>query len=122
MWWIGGSSGHGHVALSAGNGMCWSGDIRRGGYFDLVPIAEIGRRWGLQFVGWTRDINGVTVLPRPAPTPAPTPTPAKLQRPPRIRTAMAELRQARAYAKEHDLPRLAQLRKAMRVLRSIPKG
>lgn len=61
LWWGGGSSDHGHVAVSAGNAMCWSTDIRRTGYFDLVPIAEISQRWGLPFLGWTEDINGVRV-------------------------------------------------------------
>ncbi|QLQ11194.1 MAG: hypothetical protein HZY75_13425 [Nocardioidaceae bacterium] len=46
VWWTGGAKGHGHVAISLGKGMCWSTDIKRPGYFDRVPIADIGKRWG----------------------------------------------------------------------------
>lgn len=61
VFWSGGSSGHGHIAISAGHGMCWSTDIRRGGYFDLVPIATIHAQWGLTLLGYTTDLNGVTI-------------------------------------------------------------
>lgn len=63
IFWTGGSGGHGHIAISSGhgNGLCWSTDIRRAGYFDHVPIEEIGRTWGLTLVGWTEDLNGVRV-------------------------------------------------------------
>jgi hypothetical protein len=59
--WVGGSHGYGHVAIATGDGRCWSTDIRRPGWFDLVPITEIHARWGLTLVGWTEDIDGVTV-------------------------------------------------------------
>lgn len=59
--WTGGSTGAGHRAIATGDGRCWSTDIRRIGHFDLVPISEIHARWGLTFVGWTEDIDGVTV-------------------------------------------------------------
>jgi hypothetical protein len=62
VWWTGGSHGFGHVAIAAGNGMCWSSDIRRIGFFDLVPIDEIHAKWGLTLVGWTEDLNGQTVV------------------------------------------------------------
>lgn len=61
VFWTGGSSGHGHIAISTGDGRCWSTDIERPGYFDRVPISLIGTRWGLQLVGWSEDLNGVTV-------------------------------------------------------------
>ena len=62
IFWTGGSGGHGHVAISTGFlARCWSTDIRRSGYFDRVPIAEISERWGLRLVGWTEDLNGVRV-------------------------------------------------------------
>lgn len=61
VFWLGGSSGHGHVAISAGNGMCWSTDIKRSGFFDLVSIASIHDAWGLTLVGWTGDLNGAEV-------------------------------------------------------------
>src|ERR1044072_3188326 len=71
VWWTGGSHGHGHVALSAGDGYCWSVDIRRPGRFDRVPISTITRVWGLPFAGYSLDVNGVQVVPDP---PRPTPS------------------------------------------------
>lgn len=62
VWWTGGSHGFGHVAISAGRGMCWSTDLRRPGYFDFVPIDEIRAKWGLTLVGWSEDLNGQTVV------------------------------------------------------------
>ena len=61
VFWEGGSASHGHIAISAGNGFCWSTDIRRTGFMDRVPIDEIHAKWGLTLLGWTEDINGVTV-------------------------------------------------------------
>ena len=61
VFWEGGSASHGHIAISAGNGFCWSTDIRRTGFMDRVPIDEIRAKWGLTLLGWTEDINGVTV-------------------------------------------------------------
>lgn len=61
IFWSGGSKGHGHVAISAGDGFCWSTDIRRPGFFDRVPITEIHDRWGLTLLGWTANLNGQPV-------------------------------------------------------------
>jgi hypothetical protein len=61
VFWAGGSSGHGHIAVSAGDGACWSTDIRRTGFFDKVAITEIHAEWGLTLLGWTEDLNGATV-------------------------------------------------------------
>lgn len=62
VFWTGGSSGHGHIAIATGfGGRCWSTDIRRPGYFDRVPIQEITDKWGLKLAGWTEDLNGVRV-------------------------------------------------------------
>jgi hypothetical protein len=52
---------HGHVALSAGNGRCYSNDIRRSGRIDLVPISEITRKWGARYRGWAEDYVGTTL-------------------------------------------------------------
>lgn len=70
VWWLGGSHGHGHVAIATGDGYCWSVDIRRPGRFDRVPIDTITREWGLVFAGYSLDVNGVQVVPDP---PRPTP-------------------------------------------------
>lgn len=63
IWWGGGSHDNGHVAYADPDqrGMCWSTDIERTGYFDLVPIGLIHTRWGLPLLGWSEDIDGVTV-------------------------------------------------------------
>lgn len=66
VFWTGGSSGHGHVALATGfRGECFSTDIRRPGYFDKVPIDLIEAKWGLELVGWTEDFDGVRVFDGP---------------------------------------------------------
>lgn len=63
VWWGGGSHDNGHVAYADpdARGMCWSTDIKRAGYFDLVPIGLIHQRWGLPLLGWSEDIDGVQV-------------------------------------------------------------
>lgn len=66
LYWSGGK--YGHVALSAGNGWCWSTDIRRRGKVDRVRISLIHQRWGLAYLGWCESINGVRVYPPTAPT------------------------------------------------------
>jgi hypothetical protein len=58
VFWSGGSHGHGHIAISAGGGKCWSTDIERAGFFDYVDIAEIHAKWGLTLLGYTGDLNG----------------------------------------------------------------
>jgi hypothetical protein len=57
VWWTGGSQGFGHVALSVGNGFCLSTDAGGAGKCAKVEIDELTRRWGLDFKGWTEDIN-----------------------------------------------------------------
>jgi hypothetical protein len=59
VWWTNGR--HGHVALSAGDGYCYSTDILRTGKVDKVPISLITRKWGQDYRGWTEDLNGVRV-------------------------------------------------------------
>lgn len=74
VFWLGGSHGFGHIAVSAGGGMCWSTDLRRPGKVDKVPIDDVRRLWGLQLAGWAEEVNGqrvVELVPDPAPRPAP---------------------------------------------------
>lgn len=59
VFWRGGRWGH--VALSDGNGMCFSTDIKRKGKLDRVKISLIHDRWGYVYVGWSEDVNGVRV-------------------------------------------------------------
>lgn len=63
IWWTGGSKGHGHVGIKAGNAYVWSVDIKRPGRWDKVPIEQITRSWpSLRLVGWSEDIDGVRVV------------------------------------------------------------
>jgi hypothetical protein len=66
VWWTGGR--HGHVAISTGDGNCFSSDIKRKGKIDKVPISLITRRWGFLYRGWTEDINGVRIWRPKAPS------------------------------------------------------
>ncbi|BCM92337.1 hypothetical protein IAD21_04216 [Abditibacteriota bacterium] len=70
VWWTGGSSNHGHVVVSAGNGYCYSTDILRHGKVDKVKISFITLHWGLNYRGWSEDINDVKVYTPSANVPA----------------------------------------------------
>ncbi|MFI7068115.1 hypothetical protein ACIBL3_44495 [Kribbella sp. NPDC050124] len=67
VWWTNG--GDGHVAISAGDGTCFSNDIKRRGKIDRVAISFITRNWGQRYRGWSEDVNGVRVWRPGAPTP-----------------------------------------------------
>lgn len=69
VFWSGGRNGYGHAAISVGGGQMWSTDIVHAGRVDLAPIAEVRRKWGLELLGWTEDINGVTLYVPPAAAP-----------------------------------------------------
>lgn len=66
VWWTGGSSGAGHVAISVGGGLCLSTDWKEPGKIDYARIDDITATWALNFKGWTRELNDVVVW-RPAP-------------------------------------------------------
>ncbi|NHC46736.1 SGNH/GDSL hydrolase family protein [Motilibacter aurantiacus] len=51
VFWNGGSAGH--VALSAGNGMVISNDVRGAGTIALVPMSAITDGWNSPYLGWT---------------------------------------------------------------------
>lgn len=60
VFWSGGSRDNWHVAISEPRrpGHVWSTDIRREGFFDLVPIEEIHDKWGLDLLGYAEIYNG----------------------------------------------------------------
>lgn len=70
-WWTGGRSGHGHVAIDAtgGSTRIRTTDLPSSGQFGTMPLDAPARLWGLRYVGWSRDIDGVLVVPYP-PKPA----------------------------------------------------
>jgi hypothetical protein len=83
----------GHVALSLGGGLCLSTDVRRRGRVDIVRIDHIREAWGAQLLGWTEDLNGVTVWQNKPKAPA-APAAAGHARN-NVRRARAQLRVAR---------------------------
>jgi len=67
VFWLGGSRGFGHAAVSLGNGLCRSTDWPSAGRVGTARISDINRAWGQDFQGWTEDINEVTVWEKPKP-------------------------------------------------------
>lgn len=94
VFWTGGSHGYGHVALSRGDGTCWTTDFVRPGKVDVAHIDQITDGWHLHLAGWSEDLNGVRVYTAPAKPnekPKPPPTPAKPTRVQRARTLGAQV-------------------------------
>jgi uncharacterized protein YgiM (DUF1202 family) len=53
-----------HIAISIGGGYCYSTDIPRG-KVGRIGITDLSRRWGATLLGWTEDLNGVTIYTKP---------------------------------------------------------
>jgi cell wall-associated NlpC family hydrolase len=66
VYWIGGSQGYGHVAISVGHGRVRSSDAGGTGQVATVRVGWITRNWDLQYVGWSNSINGYTIPGVPA--------------------------------------------------------
>lgn len=58
VYWGGGSKGFGHVAVSIGKGKVRTIDWPVAGKVGTASIAEITRRWGLPYFGWSDDWAG----------------------------------------------------------------
>ena len=58
VFWSGGSRGHGHAAISLGDGFIRTIDRPTSGKVGTVPLGEIERAWGLKYLGWTADLYG----------------------------------------------------------------
>lgn len=70
VFWVGGSHGYGHVALSIGAGNCRSTDVLRSGHINSIPISLVHQAWGETYVGWSEYIEGVRITSAvPAATP-----------------------------------------------------
>lgn len=52
LFWGGGSAGHGHVAVAAGDGSCHTIDIAGPGTVTQAPANLIHTLWGLPYLGW----------------------------------------------------------------------
>lgn len=61
VWWSGGTTGAGHVAISIGSGRIISSDIGPGGTVAEVALTEIHSKWGLTYLGWSEDLEGKRV-------------------------------------------------------------
>lgn len=66
-WWTGGSHSDGHVAVSDGNGYCWTTDFpHNDGKVSREHVSAINVTWtNLRYKGWTEDINDVKVMSVP---------------------------------------------------------
>ncbi|NPC98911.1 CHAP domain-containing protein [Nocardioides sp. zg-DK7169] len=61
VYWTGGSSGYGHIAISLGNGRVRSSDAAGSGRVGTIGIRELSREWGLRYGGWANTINGYVI-------------------------------------------------------------
>ncbi|MBZ5740480.1 hypothetical protein [Nocardioides mangrovi] len=61
VYWLGGSSGHGHVAISLGDGRVRSSDAGGYGVVGTIQLERLTREWGLQYAGWSDSINGYRI-------------------------------------------------------------
>lgn len=61
VYWTGGSKGAGHIAIAIGGGLCYSTDWKEAGKIDIARIDDITTQWGLDFKGYTFEVNGVQV-------------------------------------------------------------
>lgn len=61
VYWLGGSGGHGHIAISVGNGLVRSSDAGGSGVVATVPLRRLTREWHLTYVGWSDSVNGYRI-------------------------------------------------------------
>lgn len=61
VFWSGGSSGDGHVAFSLGGGSIISTDLPYPGHISKAQLSDVQAAWGLKYLGWTEDLEGVRV-------------------------------------------------------------
>ena len=61
-YWVGGSSGAGHIAVGLGNGLLRSTDADGPGHVATRSLDWFDTNWpDLIYVGWADNVNGVTV-------------------------------------------------------------
>ena len=106
VFWLGGSRGHGHVAVSAGAGLCWSTDWGGAGRVNLAQIDAITSQWNLDLVGWTEDINEVRVW-----------QPKTARRTPRMDLLVEQARRARKTTNPSNAAKIQDLDKIIRLAR-----
>jgi hypothetical protein len=66
VYWTGGTSGYGHIAISLGHGLVRSSDAGGSGQVATVPLRRISADWDLHYAGWADSINGFRIPGVPA--------------------------------------------------------
>jgi len=61
VYWLGGSGGHGHIAISLGHGLVRSSDAGGSGVVATISLRKLTREWHLTYVGWADSINGYRI-------------------------------------------------------------
>jgi len=61
VYWLGGSKGYGHIAVSVGGLLVRSTDVPTGGKIGTVPVAWFEQHWGLTYGGWADNVNDVRI-------------------------------------------------------------
>jgi hypothetical protein len=56
-YWLGGSQGYGHIAVSLGGGRIRSSDANGPGRPATVPLAWVEDHWGMPYAGWADNVN-----------------------------------------------------------------
>ena len=61
VFWLGGSQGFGHIALSLGNGWVRSTDAGGRGVIATHRLDWFEDNWRMPYAGWSPSLNGVTI-------------------------------------------------------------
>jgi hypothetical protein len=61
VYWLGGSHGYGHIAVSLGNGNVRSTDAGGAGKVATRPVAWFEQHWGLPYAGWADNVNDTRI-------------------------------------------------------------
>lgn len=61
VYWTGGASGYGHIAVALGGGKVRSTDSGGAGKPATVDIGWPEKHWGLPYAGWADNVNEVTI-------------------------------------------------------------
>lgn len=61
VYWTGGSSGYGHIAIYVGDGNVRSSDAGGAGVMGTKPIDWFRSAWGLPYAGWAESVNGIYI-------------------------------------------------------------
>jgi len=115
VFWTGGSSGHGHVAMSLGGGKVRSTDAGGRGRVATVELGWVERNWGHHYAGWAWDNNEQTI-----PHSTPKPPKPKDKPNPNIENAIKNVEKAIA-ANKDDPKMLKELKRHRDALEKLAK-